>query len=158
MEASKMTNEAEDATLILSQMQREAEAVIARDILAQKPWQHPMVAAWAKQMVNDPKLANEALTGRCEWDSGISTYDLDALGMEASNAAYDLQVANPDWRYGRKPDIATRIYKLYAAESAFCDLYANRKIEEKWARIDEDDTAGSYDRWHGTLMNQGDFI
>jgi hypothetical protein len=126
---------AEEALLAVSQMQRTALTIIA------KPWEHPLVKAWAQQFTNDPKLANEVLTGRCEWDAGISTRDLDALGFEADDAAFDLQNANPDWRWGRKPRIATRIYKLHAAAIAFCNLLADREQDERIARWQVEDNS-----------------
>lgn len=90
----------------------------------------------ACQMLRDPKLAHEAVTGACEWDSGISFARLDELAEEAADQAEDLEDA-------RSLGISIsehRVDRLYAAHKALVALsYAkateDRACEARGARV-----------------------
>ncbi len=85
----------------------------------------PMIQALAARMVSDPKLACEAVTGRCHWppEEGVQ---IGSLAVEASNAAFDLidHVAAGQFVPALRGAATFRIEQLLAAEVALCELEA----------------------------------
>ena len=143
-----MNAPAETALLAVSQMQREA--------LDPKP----LIEALTARMMSDPKLAMEAVAGKCEWDSSYSSSHLDELSILASDMAFDLEQArtSPDLApvESRAPSRLHRIATLKAASDALCMIASDREQEERLARWAAEDTPMPRGHWSG--VSQKDFL
>lgn len=100
--------------------------------IAIAPYSENVIKALTNQMVGDPKLAHEAVTGVCEWWGDV-TYDIEQLYSRACEQIDDIEaILVNDWSPLTAPKLRTQLERLMAARDAFAELEMRARDRRSW--------------------------